>query len=98
MTRELSNSQLCILRLIFHIAVLFTQKKLPKVFSPISLLYTDPAALRGRLFPTMMDDNLVSARVAMGSSNGAWYSCPRGHPYLIGDVSCLDLIISEKLN
>ena len=51
------------------------------------MIYEKPSSLKGKLFPTMMDDQLFAAKAAMSRENGTWYRCPNGHPYFIGNVS-----------
>ena len=63
-------------------------KKYHKLFLPIALIYENPRTLKGRLFPTMIEDSLFSAMTAIQES-GRWYRCPKGHPYFIGNVRLL---------
>ena len=65
---------------------MLSSKRYHKLFSPIALLYDNPISLQGKLFPTMMDDQLLAAKAAMSVEAGKWYNCPNGHPYFIGDV------------
>ena len=81
-----SNHELFLIRLIFHGAVMLCSSNYHKLFHPISKIYSNPASLRSRLFPTMMDDQFVFTKNLFKDS-GKWYKCPKGHPYFIGDVS-----------
>ena len=83
-----SNHELFLIRLIFHGAVMLSSGTYHKLFLPISGIYSNPASLRKRLFPTMMDDQFVHTKSSIAES-GKWYKCPNGHPYFIGDVSLL---------
>ena len=65
---------------------MLSTKQYNKLFSPIAMIYEKPSSLKDKLFPTMMDDQLLSARTAI-KEGGKWYRCPNGHPYFIGDVS-----------
>ena len=66
---------------------MLSTKQYNKLFSPIAMIYEKPSSLKDKLFPTMMDDQLLSARTAMLGQSGKWYRCPNGDPYFIGDVS-----------
>ncbi|KAI6652351.1 E3 ubiquitin-protein ligase [Oopsacas minuta] len=79
-----NNHELFLIRLIFHGAVMLSCGKYHKLFQPIALLYSNPQSLRGRLFPTMMDDQFIYTKSSM-TETGQWYQCPKGHPYFIGD-------------
>ena len=81
-----SNSEIFLIRLIYHVAVMLSCKKYHKLFLPIALIYENPQTLKDRLFPTMMDDHFNSAKAAIKEA-GNWYQCPNGHPYFIGRVS-----------
>ena len=83
-----TNNEILLIRLIYHVAVMLSSKKYHKLFLPIALIYENPQSLKGRLFPTMMDDPLLSAIAAIEES-GRWYKCPKGHPYFIGNVRIL---------
>ncbi|KAI6647050.1 E3 ubiquitin-protein ligase [Oopsacas minuta] len=85
LTDTSSNHELFLIRLIYHVAVMLSCKKYHKLFLPIALIYEDPQTLQDKLFPTMMDDPLISAKVAMIGESGKWYQCPKGHPYFIGN-------------
>ena len=65
---------------------MLSSKRYHKLFSPIALLHDNPLSLQGKLFPTMMDDQLLAAKAAMSVETGKWYNCPNGHPYFIGNV------------
>ncbi|XP_068694638.1 E3 ubiquitin-protein ligase rnf213-alpha-like [Montipora foliosa] len=54
------------------------------VCEPLRLMMENPAALRNAFLPTMPEDNLQEAMAGMRDT-GAWYQCPKGHPYYIGD-------------
>ncbi|XP_068694646.1 E3 ubiquitin-protein ligase rnf213-alpha-like isoform X2 [Montipora foliosa] len=54
------------------------------VCEPLRLMMENPAALRNAFLPTMPEDNLQEAMAGM-QDTGAWYQCPKGHPYYIGD-------------
>ena len=83
-----SNSEIFLIRLIYHVAVMLSCKKYHKLFLPIALIYENPHTLKDRLFPTMIEDPLISAMTAIQES-GRWYRCPKGHPYFIGNVRVL---------
>ena len=85
LTDTSKSNQIFLVRLIFHMAVMLSCAKYHKLFSPIALIYEQPLTLQDKFFPTMMDDNVFSAKVAM-TEGGKWYRCPNGHPYFIGDV------------
>ena len=80
-----TNREILLIRLIYHVAVMLSSKKYHKLFLPIALIYENPQNLKGRLFPTMIDDPLISIAGAIKES-GKWYQCPNGHPYFIGNV------------
>ncbi|KAI6656630.1 E3 ubiquitin-protein ligase [Oopsacas minuta] len=86
LTDTSSNHELFLIRLIYHVAVMLSCKKYHKLFLPIALIYENPQTLQDRLFPTMMDDPLISAKDVMSvlSASRGWHRCPKGHPYLIG--------------
>ena len=81
-----SNSEIFLIRLIYHVAVMLSCTKYHRLFLPIALIYENPQTLKDRLFPTMMDDKFNSAKAAI-KETGKWYQCPNGHPYFIGNVS-----------
>ena len=83
-----TNHELFLIRLVFHGAVMLCSGNYHKLLHPISRIYSNPASLRRRLFPTMMDDQFVHTKHSIQES-GNWYRCPNGHPYFIGDVSLL---------
>ena len=80
-----TNSEVFLIRLIYHVAVMLSSKKYHKLFLPIALIYENPQALCEKLFPTMMDDQFIFTKSSMTES-GQWYQCPNGHPYFIGEV------------
>ena len=66
---------------------MLSSKRYHKLFSPIALLHDNPLSLQGKLFPTMMDDQLLAVKAAMSVEElGKWYNCPNGHLYFIGRV------------
>ena len=66
---------------------MLSTKQYNKLFTPIAMIYEKPSSLKDKLFPTMMDDQLSSAKAAMSRETGTWYRCPNGDPYFIGEVS-----------
>ena len=55
------------------------RNKLLEVFSKLAF---NPTSMVNAFFPTMPEDHLQDVRAAMG---GAWYECPKGHPYYISE-------------
>lgn len=86
-----TNHQIFLVRLIFHGAVMLCSGNYHKLLLPISRIYTDPASLRGKLFPTMIDDQFVYTKYSI-QDRGKWYKCPNGHPYFIGEVSFRSIV------
>ena len=84
-----SNSEIFLIRLIYHVAVMLSCKKYHKLFLPIALIYENPQTLKDRLFPTMMDDQFLFTKSSM-TDIGQWYQCPNGHPYFIGEVCIMN--------
>ena len=80
-----TNREIFLIRLIYHVAVMLSSKKYHKLFLPIALIYENPQNLKGKLFPTMIDDPLISVAGAI-KETGKWYQCPNGHPYFIANV------------
>ena len=83
-----TNNEIFLIRLIYHVAVMLSSKRYHRLFLPIAQIYENPQNLNGKLFPTMIDDPLVSA-IAAFEESGRWYKCPKGHPYFIGNVRVL---------
>ena len=80
-----SNNEIILIRLIYHVAVMLSSKRYHRLFLPIALIYENPQNLNGKLFPTMIEDPLISIRGII-KETGKWYQCPNGHPYFIGNV------------
>ena len=84
----LEHTHIHLARLIYHVAVMLSAEAYPELFSPIYQIFEAPHLLKDALFPTMIDDHLLSARAAMTQEGrGIWYSCPKGHAYLVGEVN-----------
>ena len=84
-----SNSEIFLIRLIYHVAVMLSGTKYHRLFLPIALIYENPQNLKDRLFPTMMDDQFLFTKSSM-TDTGQWYQCPNGHPYFIGEVCIMN--------
>ncbi|KAI6655769.1 E3 ubiquitin-protein ligase [Oopsacas minuta] len=82
-----NNNQISLSRVIYHMAIMLSSNVYPKLFSPISLLYENPHLLTNTLFPTMMDDHLLTVKQAMlgKEGTGQWYTCVNGHAYFVGE-------------
>ncbi|KAJ8345993.1 hypothetical protein SKAU_G00301860 [Synaphobranchus kaupii] len=63
--------------------------------APLRMLALSPARMQAAFLPTMPDDMLYTARMALGPL--MWYHCPNGHPCTVGECGrpvevkrCLD--------
>ncbi|XP_061556782.1 E3 ubiquitin-protein ligase rnf213-alpha isoform X1 [Phycodurus eques] len=68
-----------------------------KIVAPLQHLAMEPATMQATFLPTMPQDRLAEAQQALGNSQLTWYTCPNGHPCLVGECGrptetkrCLD--------
>ena len=79
-----------------HIGVLLHHalaEEKEKFLTPLTLIYSNPSKLKHKLFPTMENIESSSSSQVTVTEEGTWYQCPNGHPYLIDDVSNINISI-----
>ncbi|XP_061703162.1 E3 ubiquitin-protein ligase rnf213-alpha isoform X2 [Syngnathoides biaculeatus] len=56
-----------------------------RIFAPLQHLAMEPATMQAAFLPTMPQDRLAEAQQALDNSGLTWYTCPNGHPCLVGE-------------
>ncbi|XP_061604346.1 E3 ubiquitin-protein ligase rnf213-alpha isoform X4 [Phyllopteryx taeniolatus] len=58
-----------------------------KIVAPLQHLAMEPATMQATFLPTMPQDRLAEAQQALANTREkiTWYTCPNGHPCLVGE-------------
>ncbi|XP_035692571.1 E3 ubiquitin-protein ligase rnf213-alpha-like [Branchiostoma floridae] len=73
--------------LIIHFGVVLATTPSNPLLEPLKALVVAPHNMMAHYLPTMPEDPLPEVKKAFASQDVAWYQCPNGHHYVIGDCT-----------
>ncbi|XP_078574614.1 E3 ubiquitin-protein ligase rnf213-alpha-like [Branchiostoma floridae x Branchiostoma japonicum] len=82
--------------LIVHVGTVLATIPSNPLLEPLKALAVEPHKMRSYYLPTMPEDPLPELKKAFANQHVAWYQCPNGHHYVIGN--CTRPIYVDKCN